>query len=206
MKPVDITGLRYGQLSAISRAPNKGRRTIWIFQCDCGTLAEIGLEAVRSGQTQSCGCLRRKTTADRSRTHGYSGENRTYRAWLHAKGRCYTPTDAKYPIYGGRGIFMCPAWRENFMQFLLDMGECPVGKSIDRIDPHGGYEPNNCRWATDHEQARTRTDNIWVEYDGKPLILKDYAAAIGVNYKSLHARMKRQGETAYQAAKVLMNS
>ena len=101
---------------------------------------------------------------------------------------------------------MCPEWREDYARFLADMGECPPGKSIDRIDPHKGYEPSNCRWATDHEQARTRTDNVWVEYNGKPLILKDYAAAIGVDYKRLHGRMKRQGETAYQAAKVLMNS
>jgi hypothetical protein len=83
------------------------------------------------------------------------------------------------------------------------MGECPPGKTLDRLDPHGNYEPGNCRWATAHEQARTRTDNVLVEHQGTTLVLKDFATAIGVDYKALHSKVRYGRKTAHEAAKGL---
>lgn len=91
---------------------------------------------------------------------------------------------------------MCGRWRDSFVAFLQDMGECPEWKTLERNDVNGHYEPGNCRWATRAEQSRNKRNNILVECDGKTMILKDFATAKGVNYHSLHSLMKYHGQTA----------
>jgi hypothetical protein len=69
--------------------------------------------------------------------------------------RCRDSNNDGYYLYGGRGIKVCDRWI-NFENFHADMGNKPIGRSIDRIDSDGDYEPANCRWATPKEQAATR--------------------------------------------------
>ena len=70
--------------------------------------------------------------------------------------RCYRPNSNGFHNYGGRGITVCDRWRESFANFLADMGERPEGKTLDRINVDGNYEPGNCRWATATEQMANR--------------------------------------------------
>lgn len=204
--PLEIYGERYGRLVAIARVANRGRRTVWRFLCDCGCEADISLEAVRAGMTRSCGCLLRETTATRSVTHGHSRGRRATRelkSWHHAKARCYNVNDPKFPQYGGRGITMCAEWRNDFGAFIAHMGPAPPRHTIDRIDVNGNYEPGNCRWATSHQQARGRTDNVFVEFEGERMILKDCAGRAGVSYKALHHRFRVLGQPLEQAIAAL---
>lgn len=202
MRALDITGQRYGRLVAISREPS-GRHTKWRFRCDCGNETSIYLDAVRAGRSTSCGCFRTDLIRERSLTHGHKvgrKTSRTLKAYQHAKSRCENPNDPKFDNYGGRGIIMCQEWRESFETFLRDMGECPPRMTLDRVNVDGHYEPRNCRWTSHRQQARTRTNNVLVEYEGRHVILKDFAALVGVNYKALHARVKYRGQSPVDAA------
>jgi len=204
--PLDVSGEVYGRLTALRRVPSEGRKTRWAFRCECGSEVTKALESVRSGIAKSCGCLRKEVTRDRSLTHGHRVGRKTTptrKSYEHAKGRCFNPNNPKYPIYGARGITMCDSWANDFMAFLRDMGECPPGMTLDRVDVNGHYEPRNCRWATTRQQARTRTDNVLVEHKGQTMVLKDFAVLMNVGYKALHARVKYRGQTPHEAAAAL---
>jgi hypothetical protein len=98
---------------------------------------------------------------------------------------------------------MHPARANDFSKFLNDLGECPDGLSIERIDQNGNYEPGNVKWASDKEQRRNRTDNVLVTHNGRQMVLKDFSTLMHVNYKALHAKVKYRGMTHHDAAKEL---
>lgn len=86
----------------------------------------------------------------RATTHGHAGVKtitKTYYIWRMMKDRCYRANNRSYKYYGGRGVYVCDQWRNDFARFLADMGEKPDGLWLHRINTDGPYSPDNCRWS-----------------------------------------------------------
>lgn len=186
---IDLIGKRFGRLVVLRRDGSiHGNRKAWLCACDCGGTAVSSTTKLQLGEKLSCGCLERENN-DSLRKHGHYG-TRTYRIWSNMKSRCLNQKTKFYPQYGGRGIKVHEKWM-TFDGFFADMGECPDGMTIERMDNDLGYNKENCRWATKKDQANNRSSNIVVVHNGVEMTLKQLAEAVGVKYTTLYARHKR---------------
>jgi hypothetical protein len=132
-------------------------------------------------------CLPGRLNPSYKHGHALKGaHSKMYQCWENMIKRCYTPTNNRYYRYGARGIKVCARWRHSFINFLADMGICPVGKSLDRINSDGNYKPSNCRWADRIQQALTRKGTL--NYGGKSL--RQRCLGLGISYKAAHWRLR----------------
>lgn len=192
----DLIGVRFSRLLVISAStlPNGGFG--WRCRCDCGAEVIRAVGPLRSGNTKSCGCLHRQTVIARNIARGRV--DRPYRRWPTEHviwrtmiARCHNPHAKDWRNYGGRGIAVCPRWREDFSAFLADMGARPsVAHSIDRTDNGGNYEPANCRWATLRQQARNRRSSRFLTFNGETRTIIEWAEVLSIGPKALLYRLK----------------
>ena len=73
----DITGKRYGRLTAIRPTDQRDVRgsIIWECRCDCGNTVFYSVSCLAQGRTKSCGCLYAETrsTSSQNRTDAVDG-------------------------------------------------------------------------------------------------------------------------------------
>lgn len=201
---INLIGQRFGRLKVIGRAEDKGTRVMWNCVCDCGENATVGASSLSEGRTRSCGCLRKETIAEIGRvtatTHGLSGAP-GYAIWRSMIGRCLSPDNKSYPHYGGRGITVCDRWLGNVENFILDMGPRPEGLTLERKNNDLGYTPENCIWATSHEQnqntSRTKLNPIAVRvirhlFDSGQKTIKELADGYRVHAATVRSVVNRK--------------
>lgn len=147
----------YGRLTVVSLSGyDKRNRPLWTCKCICGTIKIVAQGDLRAGDTRSCGCLNRDCQKLRSVTHGLTN-TRLYKIWENVKSRCTNPNIPAYKDYGGRGILLCAEWF-SFNEFHKDMGETyKEHLTLDRINPNGGYNKENCRWIPEEDQIYNKT-------------------------------------------------
>lgn len=151
----DLTGQKFGRLTAIKPIENHGHGIEWLCKCDCGNETVVRCDGLVTGHASSCGCYNRELK--RNYSHGMSN-TKIYRVWCGMKQRCNNPNNLEYHRYGGRGIKICKEWNDDFEKFgkwALSHGY-KQGLQIDRINNNGNYEPSNCRFVTPLENMRNR--------------------------------------------------
>ena len=167
---IDLTDKNFGRLVVIKEAgKDKYKKILWECFCDpkfggCGNIKIILGESLRSGCTQSCGCIKKELMREKMRkmSKAHSGKNNNnyidgrskthlYEIYRGMKKRCKSVGE-----YGIRGIFMCRLWRKDYVVFrnwALENGY-QKNLTIDRIYGRGPYGPWNCQWLTFSENLK----------------------------------------------------
>jgi len=197
--PLNLTGQKFGRLTAIKIiGKNKAKNNIWECKCECGNFVNVIAHNLVNGHTKSCGCLQKEKVSiniiKRNTTHGKS-DSTLYKKWCGMKRRCYNPHDKRYPDYGGRGIKICDKWVNDFKAFYdwAIKNGYRDGLTIERENVNKSYTPENCKWIPMSEQANNKRNNRLITKNGETHTVSEWAVILGVNCKTLFARLYRHG-------------
>jgi len=138
-----LVGQRFGRLVVLADSGERRHSTgvVWECQCDCGAKTLVQGSNLRSGHTQSCGCLHSERTRERFTVHGKTGSAEANMV-IHARARAkrmglpctITVSDVRIPA-------LCPA-----IGIPLTPGQQvknPGSPTLDRLRPELGYVPGN---------------------------------------------------------------
>ena len=167
--------------------------SLWKVQYTCSHLSDVRKGLVYSNKTGLCAnCSKSKTCMDRNTSHNMVNTP-TYQSWLGMRRRCYDKSNNRFQFYGARGIKVCDRWLNSFENFYSDMGERPDGMSLDRVDTDGNYEPSNCKWSTEIEQANNKTTNLLFTDGEQVWSLMRWCDIFGKDYKHIWYKYRTCG-------------
>lgn len=193
----DLVGQKFNMLTVLEYAYTKNKKAHWKCLCDCGNISYPNTRCLTSGHSKSCGCLNYQPSTI---THGFSKTTPVYFVWKELRHRCTNPNHKSYKNYGGRGIKFCEEWNdfEVFYEWAIRSGykeeRLTNGKNkwtIDRIDNNGNYEPDNCRWITNEEQARNKRNVIFITHNKETKSLHEWCEIFNISFNVVYNRIHR---------------
>lgn len=200
---IDMSGAKINMLTVLYRAESVRGRTMWHCKCDCGKELDIWAPHLKKGQ-YSCGCAKSKIISQKMTKHGGT-DTKLFRLWIHMKERCSNPNHKSYKDYGGRGISVCPEWKDfpTFRDWAIsknyeedsDFMKC----TLDRIDVDGDYSPDNCRFVSMKEQCNNRRNNHWLIYKGEEHTIAQWSELLDIPQATLYKRV----ELGWREAQIL---
>ena len=182
----------FGRLTVLDEVGRtKSGGATWRCICTCGREVVVTSDALRSGKTRSCGCIKQEQRLSQ-KTHGET-HSPIHNLWSGMRNRCNNPNNRKYERYGARGIRVCDEWDssyEAFRDWCLANGY-RRGLTIERLDVDGDYSPENCIFATQKVQQNNRSNNHRITYNGATRTMSEWADLLGMSYKMLEHRLNR---------------
>lgn len=168
--------------------------------CYCGARFTSEYSKITTGHKLSCGCRTKVRVPGAIRTTLKKKViSREYSAWQAMKRRCYNEKSHNYSSYGGRGIQVSEDWNNSFALFLENMGVCPPGFTLDRINSNENYSAANCRWASVTDQNRNKRASVHVLFNGNEMPLAALAEVTKLSYGPLHYLIVRRKISADDA-------
>ena len=199
-----LPGDRYGSLVVEKEVDpiqrRYGKHRAFEVVCDCGKKWIAELNKLRTGRTISCLACSRERVKRSATTHGMRRSNE-YAIWCTMLSRCNNPSCKSYVDYGLRGVTVCDRWDPakggSFANFFADMGPRPSrNHQLDKeaVEPTNTvYCPEKVRWATKKENMRHTRRSIFLTYNGKTLLLSEWAEEMGLGVSCLHRRLFKSG-------------
>jgi len=188
---LDLKDSIYGRLLVIKKTDKTKHGWKWECVCECGKVVNVLQGNLRSGHTKSCGCYKIDINLTANTKYGVD-QHRANHIWHGMKDRCLNIDSKFYYRYGGRGITICNRWLFSFENFWEDMKNTyKPNLSIDRINNDGNYEPSNCKWSTQKQQANNQSNNRIFTINNETMNLKQFTEKYKNNYKKVHLRIQR---------------
>lgn len=183
-----LVGKKFGKLEVLEMCGNNGKGTHYKskVKCECGKIYMVNdTELINGRRTgcRSCNC--------NFKTHGKTN-TKLFNVWQNMKQRCYDKNCKEYKYYGGRNIKVCNEWKNDFMSFYnwaINNGY-KEKLTIDRINVNGDYEPNNCRWSTQLEQANNKRNTVYITYKNTTDTISNWSRKTGISKSCLEYRNK----------------
>lgn len=194
MSMKNYTGEKYGRLTVLNFSRKYKGIYYWFCRCDCGKIKELSIQDLKSGNTKSCGCLR-KENPSRIKINNLSG-TRIHKIYHNMKTRCFNQKSERYKDYGERGIKICDEWLgkfvgfNNFCDWAFKNGY-NENLTLDRIDNDGNYCPENCRWVDMKTQRRNSRNIINITIGNETKCLKDWCCIYGIKESRILNYSKR---------------
>lgn len=182
---MDFTkGKMYGKLEILGESKKIRGRYFQKIKCECGTIRYMRND--RFPKATSCGCEKRNKVNLPPDEYEL-----LFNVWRNMIQRCYNKESERYYTYGARGITVCGEWKNNFRAFAkwaVENGWKPT-LSIERKDHDGNYCPENCTFITMAEQARNKTNNVLIEYNGQERCVVEWCEILNLKPQTVYKRI-----------------